>query len=277
MSNNVELNGQNEIERLGRRRRATEIREKYGLSGNILKMLACALMTVDHMGSRLFPEAAVLRVIGRLAFPIFAFFVAEGCRYTKNKLRYLLSFAVLGLICCVGYYIFARIFYSNILITFSFSIVLIYLLQNVKSDLFSSETAVAVKIAKIVGFAVVAVAVCLYASYADVDYGAAGVFVPVITSLFDFRNIKAPAWLARLDCFPVQYVCFAAALGLLSVSGVMPDIQPWCLLALVPMALYSGKRSMRPYENKRVESEVKYSFYVYYPLHLVVIGLISFM
>ena len=62
----------------------------YGfLTGNALKLIAAFAMVCDHAGLMLFPQVPILRVIGRLAYPIFAFMIAEGCRYTRNKKRYL--------------------------------------------------------------------------------------------------------------------------------------------------------------------------------------------
>ena len=58
------------------------------LSGNMLKVIAAITMTVDHIGVIFFPSSNILRIIGRIAFPIFAFMIAEGCKYTKNKFRY---------------------------------------------------------------------------------------------------------------------------------------------------------------------------------------------
>ena len=55
------------------------------LSGNSLKIIAAIAMTVDHIGVVIFPNFAILRIIGRIAFPIFAFMIAEGCRYTKKQ------------------------------------------------------------------------------------------------------------------------------------------------------------------------------------------------
>ena len=42
------------------------------LSGNALKIVASIIMLVDHIGNVLFPKIICLRIIGRLAFPIFA-------------------------------------------------------------------------------------------------------------------------------------------------------------------------------------------------------------
>ena len=67
-----------------------------GLLSNFqLKMIAIITMTIDHIGLVFFPGVAAFRIIGRLAFPIFAFLIAEGCSHTKNKLkRFLLMFAM---------------------------------------------------------------------------------------------------------------------------------------------------------------------------------------
>ena len=56
-----------------------------GLTGNQLKLIALVTMTIDHIGMQLFPRVRLLRIIGRLAFPIFAYMIAEGCRYTRNR------------------------------------------------------------------------------------------------------------------------------------------------------------------------------------------------
>ena len=57
------------------------------LNGNHLKLIAAFSMLLDHAGILLFPQIRMLRIIGRLAYPIFAFMIAEGCRYTKNKAK----------------------------------------------------------------------------------------------------------------------------------------------------------------------------------------------
>ena len=60
-----------------------------GLTGNQLKLLALFAMTCDHVGLQLLPQFIILRIIGRLAAPLFAYMIAEGCRYTHNRGRYL--------------------------------------------------------------------------------------------------------------------------------------------------------------------------------------------
>ena len=60
-----------------------------GLTGNQLKLLALFAMTCDHVGLQLLPQFIILRIIGRLAAPLFAYMIAEGCRYTHDRGRYL--------------------------------------------------------------------------------------------------------------------------------------------------------------------------------------------
>ena len=71
--------------------------EKFNiLSSSALKLLACGFMLIDHVGVRLFPDVLILRIIGRLAFPIFAFFIAEGCRYTRKDSSIFSAFSCLA-------------------------------------------------------------------------------------------------------------------------------------------------------------------------------------
>ena len=96
-----------------------------GLTGNQLKILALIAMTCDHVGLQLFPGCQMLRVIGRLAFPIFAYMIAEGAKYTKNRTKYFFQMFGLGFICQLVYFFAMGSLYQCILITFSFSVVLV--------------------------------------------------------------------------------------------------------------------------------------------------------
>lgn len=65
---------------------------------NFLKMIAIVSMLIDHLGARVFPQYAEMRVIGRLAFPLFAYCVAVGCVFTKNIGLYALRMALLAIV-----------------------------------------------------------------------------------------------------------------------------------------------------------------------------------
>ena len=102
----------------------------WGLTGNQLKLIALITMTIDHMGMMLFPRVKILRAIGRIAFPIFAYMIAEGCRHTRNRRKYLLSMVSLAAVCQVVYFFAMGSLSMSVLVTFSLSIGLIYLLDR---------------------------------------------------------------------------------------------------------------------------------------------------
>ena len=58
---------------------------RVGLDATVLKLIGVVTMTIDHIGYILFPKLALLRIIGRLAYPIFAYLIAEGCTYSRHK------------------------------------------------------------------------------------------------------------------------------------------------------------------------------------------------
>lgn len=234
----------------------------FGLSGAALKLLACVFMLIDHMGMLLFPSLGWMRCVGRLAFPIFAFFIAEGCRYTKNRLKHLALIFLLGVGCELVYILAGSPYYGNILLTFSLSIALIYLWQSCQQA-FSGTIRVAVArgllfIAAIIGTGVLVRAV-------GVDYGFAGVMTAVLVSLAHDRSGDTPSkWYG----FPVRLALLT--LGLLWITWVnaVPARQAWCLFAVPLLMLYNGTPGNRRF---------KYGFYIFYPLHLGILQLIAWV
>lgn len=217
------------------------------LNGTALKLLALVTMTVDHAGLLLLNDLTVCRIIGRLAFPIFAFMIAEGCRYTRNPTKYFFSVFGLGVFCQIVYYITDGLLYMNILISLSLSMLIIFAVNRAKRS--RSLPAWCLPIGLTVAiFAVNLVLERLLAPMGyQLDYGFAGVMLPVLISLSDDRPVKLGL----------------TALGLVLVAIFWGGaIQWWSLLALLPLALYNGKPG---------KHRMKLLFYIYYPLHLAVI------
>ena len=77
------------------------------MSSFTLKILAIIFMTIDHIGFILFPKIDILRVIGRIAFPIFAFQVGISFENTKNKEKYILRMLIFTIISQIPFHIFA--------------------------------------------------------------------------------------------------------------------------------------------------------------------------
>ena len=252
------------------------------LSGNTLKILAAIFMVFDHVGVLLYPDVLWLRIVGRLSFPIFAFMIAEGAKYTKSKIRYFLSLSVLALICQLVYYFFdGGSLYMCILVTFSISILLIYLLQFVKKTFFDESKKAYVKMLALLAFFAATVAVYLINTndFSEktgivIDYGFAGIMVPVFASLFDFGDLNAPQSLKKFDIIPVRVLSMSIGLLLLvyelSLANVpsLSSVQIFSLLSVPLLLLYSGKRG---------RFKMKWFFYVFYPLHLVAIYAIYYV
>lgn len=65
---------------------------------SVLKWIAVLTMVIDHVGAILFPDQIWMRVIGRVAFPIYAYCLAEGFRYTSDYRRYLGRLALFAIL-----------------------------------------------------------------------------------------------------------------------------------------------------------------------------------
>ena len=200
-----------------------------------------------------------MRIIGRLSFPIFAFMISEGARYTKNKVKYLLTMSSLALICQLVYYFFDNgSLYMCILVTFSLSLLVIFAMQEFKSAIFAKEKDIPkVCLTALLLIGTVAF-VYLFNKMLDVDYGIYGIACPIFASVFDFRGIHAPALLKKADTLPTRIVAMAIPLLLLSISS--GKIQYYSLLSIPLLLLYNGERG---------KAKMKYFFYLFYPLHLV--------
>ena len=78
-----------------------EERKAWGLSSAQIQLIALVTMAIDHLGNTFFPQAVGLRIIGRLAFPLFCLLLAEGFVHTRSKpsyLKRLAGFAVLSVV-----------------------------------------------------------------------------------------------------------------------------------------------------------------------------------
>jgi hypothetical protein len=222
----------------------------WGLSGNMLKILALIFMTVDHVGFAFFPNEEIFRIIGRLAMPIFAYMIAEGCAHTRSRLRYFLTIAVVAAVCQAVYYFVMNSLQMCILVTFALSVVMICAMD------YASKTK------GFIGLCVMGIAFCGIGYTCvflpqelpgfSVDYGLAGVLLPVV--FFAGKNKAEKLMLG------------AVVLALFAHSSYY--LSWYALLALPILALYNGQKG---------KARIKYLFYIYYPLHLVAIFFIQML
>ena len=207
-----------------------------------------------------------MRVVGRLAFPLFAFCMAEGCRYTRNRTRRLLTVGGLGVICEAVFIAAEGSYYGNILLTFTFSIALIYLLQEWKTHLFAHRAAHAV--AWGTAFVAATGAVYLFTEQWGVDYGFAGVMTAVVISLFDDRTGNAPSAFTAWNRLSVKLLLTAVMLAFVAWQSQAPSRQLFALAAVPLLALYNGKPG---------KLRLKYGFYLFYPLHLAALEILAWL
>lgn len=215
----------------------------WGLSGNQLKLIALITMTIDHVGAYLLPQYRILRIIGRVSMPIYAFLIAEGCHYTKNKFKYLGLMAGLALVCQLVFYFVKGSLQQRILVTFSLSIILIYALQYVEKK--KNTLSCLLFFLALAGVYWVSTKLPGYIPGFSVEYGFKGILLPVFFALGTTK--------------PQRLLGGAVGMCFLALGG---SIQWYSLLALPLLALYSGQRGKGNY---------KYLFYIYYPLHLAAI------
>ncbi|MDD2979065.1 MAG: TraX family protein [Hespellia sp.] len=218
------------------------IRNYIGLDTFTLKLLACLLMLTDHVGDVFFPEYYILRKIGRLAFPIFAFLVVEGFYHTHDVKKYMLRLFIFSLVSEVPFDLafYHTPFYpehNNVFFTLLFGLVILYFVQYIGNVYLS------------MGMALLLMSL---AEYIHTDYRARGVLM--ILCFYFFRQ---RIWPLLLSIGGINVFLFSPVGG----------IQSCATLALLPIWLYNGKKGL----------SVKYIFYLFYPVHLLVIYYIWLM
>lgn len=226
-----------------------ETRTKLGLSGNQLKIIALIAMTCDHVGLQLLPQFPILRIIGRIAFPIFAYMIAEGCQYTHDRKKYLLAMWGLALTCQAVYFIAMGSLYMSVLVSFGLAIGLIYLSDPIRAGNKKAWLGFSAALTAIFFLCLVLPDWLPHTDYA-IDYGLWGVLLPLFV------------YLGRTKQQKLRF----AALGLVLIALEFGGIQWFSLLSLPLLALYNGTRGKHKMKNL---------FYIYYPAHLVVIYLLS--
>lgn len=232
----------------------------FRLFQNSLKFIACISMVIDHIGYVFFPNAAIFRIIGRLAFPLFAYFIYEGCCYTKNIRHYFLRVFSLGVICFLAYLIFSKEIYGNVLLTFSCSILIIWSLQVLTVSVMQNNPML-LNILAVLGNILLLI---VSDRFLHLDYGIPGALLPVITYLCSLINVKNKYFLSKPDnhkknSFPALA---GFCLGLLWLSAVREPIQYFGFFSVPLLICYSGERQ---------QNRFPWLFYIFYPVHLVVI------
>lgn len=212
----------------------------------VLKIIALTSMVIDHYGAIFKSGVYIYRIIGRLAFPIYAFLLVEGYIHTKNVKKYairLLFFAIVSeLPFDLAFFGKLGFVHQNIFFTLFIGLILMYLMDNkgVKYN-FNNNLLI--------------LAASLLALLTAVDYRYVGI-IYILTFYYtkDYPNPK--------KLYTQAIVIFLTNLFTLG-SG-----QQFALLALPIIYLYNGKLGPK---NKFLQI----FFYVAYPLHLLIFYLMK--
>ena len=224
--------------------------ERKFFTGNQLKIIAAIAMTIDHIGRYLFPKLTILQIIGRLAYPIFAYMIAEGFEHTQNRKKYLLRMVVMAVFLQLIYGMVIKSMYQCIFVTFSLSIALCMAADKVtKCNNPLNFTLFALSVVG-VWFVTNTLPGILNKTDFWIDYGFFGVMLPVMVFMAKTK--------------PDKLITFVVMLCLLWAD--CGYIQGYALAAVPLIALYNGERGKRGMKN---------FFYIFYPIHMAIIYLIQ--
>lgn len=236
-----------------RLKRLSKLKNLAFLDGFSLKLIAMAIMFIDHIGAvfyphSLYPEMLWLRIIGRVSFPIFAFFIAEGYLKTSNRLKYIIRMVIFAIISEVPYDLafdgYLSLEECNVGVTFALALVGIYIADKV--SLYMSEM-VNEYVSEMLGFGVV-LAVAFLAECIHTDYGWYGILL-----VYVYRSLS--------DQFIKKHIV-ATAYQLVAATW----IQRYSAFSTLLLMAYNGKRGIN----------IKYLFYIFYPAHLLLFYIIKF-
>lgn len=236
--------------------------KKFGLTGNQLKIIASISMVLDHLGLVIFPGQIIFRILGRIGLPIYAFLIAEGCRHTRNRKKYLGLIAAMGIAFQLFYWFFMNDLYQGILITFSLSISLIFSMESfIKNKSIINRISMLIIISALLFIAVGCP--IIFRQYGFViDYGMWGILMPVLIYFIPNKKLRI--------LFLIVFLLFMGYNSHFShVDPLLNACVKWGSLFSIPfLALYNGERG---------RTKMKYFFYIFYPLHLVIIYAIAIL
>lgn len=207
-----------------------------------LKILALVTMIIDHIGAIFYPDLIFLRIIGRVAFVLYAFMLVEGVYHTNNIHKYIKKIFIWALLSEVPFDIafYGKPFYfghQNIYFTLLISILGIYFLQRIKYFFYS----------------IIVVMVVIGVSYfLNFDY-----------SWYGTTMIMAFYLLRKMCTFKFIFIETISTIATFNILGV----QIFAFLGFIPILIYNGQ------QGKKIGS----IYYSYYAIHLLIFALIKYL
>ena len=221
--------------------------KKSGLSQEGLKIIACATMLIDHIGAAFVPWMW-LRVVGRIAFPIYCFLLAEGAAHTRNPRKYGLR---LGIGALLSELPFELLFFGTISLSHS-SVMVTLLLGFLVIESMKKWPKM---------WPLVFIGCAFAAELLGTDYGGMGVMLMVFFGIARNKN-------RIFQTIGVFIICWMIGGYGWQVGPVYVPMEIVGVVAMLPICLYNGRKATH---NKAVQ----WAFYMFYPVHLSILLLIA--
>ncbi len=244
--------------------------QKKSLSAGTIKLIALIAMLIDHVAACVILNAInegatwtlacrqqlavayyVMRYIGRISFPIYCFFIVEGFVKTRSRAKYAFRLAICALISEVPFDLavfgemvdFTR---QNVFLTLVLGLLAIWVSDMIEKKLDGKPLIQ-------MGLSLLCyISVPLLAHLLRTDYGLYGVVT--IIAMYEVRTWaegKTPLWAP---------ICFAVGVAVLCLQD---GSEMFAYMALPLLFFYRGKRGWNG----------KWFFYLFYPVHLLILGL----
>lgn len=216
-----------------------------------IKIIAVVTMIIDHIGLYFFPDVIILRMIGRLSFPLFAWLIANGAIHSKNLYLYAKRLFLLAIITQIPYAYANKLFNPlfaeyNVVFTLLLGLVTIIVFQKTKSKIFRIITTILA---------------ILLAILLKLDYGVLGILSILTFYLFYKKPTKLVISQVILLLLLPYITIILERLYHADLSTFYYDsyYEFFGLFSLIFIYFY----------NQKLGHKAKYLFYLFYPLQYV--------
>ncbi len=231
-------------------------------------MIAVAAMTIDHIGVIFVPYGTplffVLRAIGRIAFPLFAFMLVEGFNHTRNVVKYLLRIACIGLVIEIAFDI-GMLFIDglekiqmNVFITLTIGLLTIALLKS-KKWYFKLLAIIPITYVAITDIFINYVTIGNYQFPLSIEYGLYGL---TIILLFAFTSDIKKRFMGLIFINTIFVSPGFLSLTDINYNFIHHYLQYFSIISIIPIYLYNGKVGIKL---------PKLFTYLYYPVHMLIL------
>lgn len=213
-----------------------------------LKIIACITMFIDHLRYIIPTKPLFMSYIGRIAFPIFAFQIAEGYSHTKNLKKYFFRLFILALISQVPYSLYFNKLTPNIVFTLLLGIITIYIYDNMKNHKTLQFTSIFF--------------ILILSEVFHCDYSYYGITIILIFHILKDKKI------AMTSCFGIAtFIYFFIIYKSFFLDYRVILLCICTFSAIIPCLLYNGKQGKK----------MKYLFYIFYPAHLLFLLMLTYL